>query len=1470
MLVSRPTSAQGPDSSLTKGVEPTPLAPATSSSPPFQIDRTFLSKIEPQLLKRLLTTRDEAIPFIVYLREKTDTTAVTASISPGIGPQSEPDILTRRTAIINALQQTARNTQAEVLQILRTPPSGPGLTGQTILTSEVKPLWIVNAVAAKGSLETVLALAAHPDVEIVRLDKTIRISQPPIPDSQFMNLNLQFPQHPKMQTVEWGINKIRADLVHDALGIDGTGVVVANIDSGVDWFHPALQTKYRGFTGSGNLPLHIGNWFDATGEGAIYPVDGNGHGSHTMGTMVGDNGIGVAPGAKWIAARGFNSFGLAQNSWLHAAFQWMLAPNGDPALAPDIVNNSWGNDNGFSTEFEGDVQALLNAGIYPVFSAGNNGPGLGTVGSPGSLDNAFSVGATTIDDEIALFSSRGPSPWGEIKPEVSAPGKNIRSSLPGGAFGNLDGTSMAAPHTSGLAALLLQASPSLANNLSDISNVMQSTAVDLGSPGPDNNYGAGRIDAFNAVMSVASAGILQGNIIDATTSDPIGNALIQITPTLGGPTVNVNGDINGTYIQGVAPDIYNATASAFGYDPSTAKLIAVTTNTVTVQDFSLTRKPTGFLVGTVKDIVSNAPLAATISIDGTPASTATNPADGSYSLKLPVGVYTATVIAAQYRITKAINITINNSAVVTRNFLLESAPSILLVDSGSWYQESQIGFYQQALDEALYPYDTWQITKPFDTPNDIPSAATLSSYDIVIWSSPLDSPGIIGADDEIEAFLNGGGKLLLSGQDVAFFDAFWFSSIPYLKNLLKVTYVQDNSGDDTISGLAGEPFDGLSFTISGGDGANNQDFPDIIANADADFAGPLLAFDDNNLAGLHVGVCVPYRAMFFSFGFEAINSQTDRSQVMQQTIDWLMQTPAQAGVQLTPAHETLVGNFGATVSHTIRLRNTGTNSDVFNLSMTNGTPHNWPISAIPASIPLDSCQSQEITANVQVPAVRIWHISDTFTVTAQSTNNSTIADIATRSTKTPAPVLLVDDDRFFSFADEMKEGLDANNIPYDYWFIAKSFSGPLPPSPPLETLQMYPMTVWYTAYDWFQPLLPTEEDRLAAYLDGGGRLLFSSQDFLFNHLLNHGGSYNTFAQDYLGVQAHTEDFSSTLTIGQLENPVGSHLGPYTLSFPAGYNNWTDALTPTATARIATRGQDDQPNSLINAGVGPGGDHWHTAFLAYGPELLNSGDRARLMQRSIGWLSWLGSSTIKPQTDSVANGALITYSTTITNNGWEPISTAYFTTTFPSYLTPVSASPGVSLIGGEFTWNGPLAPNQSKSFTYTAQIVGSFPPGSVLSQTSWLAYDEHNILFDRIAAVRIAPDLSGSSKGVTPSQDIKQDDILIYTIVLKNDGPIDAPVVTTTDTLPSVLDFVSIDPPSSGAVISSSKTLTWTTSLAQGQMATLTFRARVNSASSGGFINNVAYARDGINEAILLSAQAEFKILPLYLPLIFKN
>src|SRR5690606_15813165 len=177
------------------------------------------------------------------------------------------------------------------------------------------------------------------------------------------------------------IENIRASEAWEAFGTRGEGIVVANIDTGVEFDHPALVNQYRGTQGEGMYD-HNYNWFDPSnicGFPSEAPCDNEGHGTHTMGTIVGDDGgdnqIGVAPGAQWIAAKGCEDFFCSFEALLSAG-EWILAPtdlNGEnprPDLRPHIVNNSWGG--GAGDEFyRGIVQAWVAAGIFPVFANGN-------------------------------------------------------------------------------------------------------------------------------------------------------------------------------------------------------------------------------------------------------------------------------------------------------------------------------------------------------------------------------------------------------------------------------------------------------------------------------------------------------------------------------------------------------------------------------------------------------------------------------------------------------------------------------------------------------------------------------------------------------------------------------------------------------------------------------------------------------------------------------------------------------------------------------------------------------------------------------------------------------------------------------------------------------------------------------------------------------------------------------------------
>jgi len=315
---------------------------------------------------------------------------------------------------------------------------------------------------------------------------------------------------PAGPTLEWGVAKMNAPAVW-ARGIDGTGVTIGVVDTGLDSQHPAIASHYRG-TQAGGSQIHDYNWFDPFEKTPVAFDDGD-HGTHVSGSAAGgtdSRAIGIAPGAKLIAAKAINKAGYNTTAATLRALQFMLAPTKtdgtapDPTKGADVVNNSWGNsvdaeDPQFIDVFDG----LQAAGIEVVTAAGNDGPREGTVSAPGSYSGHLSVAASTSKDTIAGFSSRGPSKFAkpeEMVPNITAPGANVVSSVPGGGYESMSGTSMASPHAAGAVALLLQAKPQATHE--EIVNALTSTAVDVDRPGPDNASGFGRIDIDKAVAAL--------------------------------------------------------------------------------------------------------------------------------------------------------------------------------------------------------------------------------------------------------------------------------------------------------------------------------------------------------------------------------------------------------------------------------------------------------------------------------------------------------------------------------------------------------------------------------------------------------------------------------------------------------------------------------------------------------------------------------------------------------------------------------------------------------------------------------------------------------------------------------------------------------------------------------------------------------------------------------------------------------
>jgi bacillopeptidase F len=389
-------------------------------------------------------------------------------------------------------------------------------------------LWIINGIAATVPVASLNGLAHRAGVDVVYLNKTVELPPAPVPAGVPGNPPLDY----------WNISEIRATDLW-AFGYYGTGVVVATMDTGVDANHADIGPKWRGGSNS---------WYDPNGQHAT-PFDASGHGTGVMGLIVGGNAggfdIGVAPDAQWISVKIFNDRGRSKYSKIHQGFQWLLDPDGNQAAddAPDIVNSSWvlqGTQDECLGEFGADITTLRAAGIAVVFSAGNTGPGDNTSMAPANDPGSLSVGATDSSQRVVTSSSRGPSACGgELYPKLVAPGKDVLTAglTTNGAnptaYAFSTGTSFAAPHVAGAIAVLKSAFPG--KSMTEIESAIRDGAVDLGTPGPDNESGAGLVDVVEAHM------LLGGSTPTDTDQDGVPDGSDQCADTPAGESVDANG-----------------------------------------------------------------------------------------------------------------------------------------------------------------------------------------------------------------------------------------------------------------------------------------------------------------------------------------------------------------------------------------------------------------------------------------------------------------------------------------------------------------------------------------------------------------------------------------------------------------------------------------------------------------------------------------------------------------------------------------------------------------------------------------------------------------------------------------------------------------------------------------------------------------------------------------------------------------
>jgi hypothetical protein len=439
-----------------------------------------------QALQRALP--EDQIDVIVVLRRQ--------PILPSAGTGTRA---ARLLATLKALRDNADSEQRRLIALLAI----RRLQGRV---SRVRPFWIFNGLHVVGDPDVIDEIAALPEVADIRPNATVQAPSAPTSGA----------------AAEWNVGRVNAPALWE-LGLRGQGVVVANMDTGVDVSHPDLSSSWRGGTNS---------WFDPNGEHPGTPTDVSGHGTWTMGVMVGGNAggtaLGVAPDARWIAVKIFNDRGIATTAGIHAGFQWLLDPDGNLATAdaPDVVNDSWTMTNpGCDLAFQLDLRSLRAGGILPVFAAGNGGVVTGGSSlSPANNPEAFAVGDTDSNDLIDSGSSRGPTACGQgIYPRLTAPGVNVRTTDVFGLYTSVSGSSIAAPHAAGALALLLGAMPTL--DPSRQADALEHGAVDLGAPGPDNDYGAGRLDVLASRQWLATVPDFSVATAPATASTPAGGSV---------------------------------------------------------------------------------------------------------------------------------------------------------------------------------------------------------------------------------------------------------------------------------------------------------------------------------------------------------------------------------------------------------------------------------------------------------------------------------------------------------------------------------------------------------------------------------------------------------------------------------------------------------------------------------------------------------------------------------------------------------------------------------------------------------------------------------------------------------------------------------------------------------------------------------------------------------------------------------
>lgn len=817
----------------------------------------------------------------------------------------------RSPGALKTLKSKTRTSQKSILASIRTEKAHGKV-------KSYRSFWITNAVVVRADADTIKTLAANPSVEKVFPNFKVSKAEPvPTPGSQLQKAASSVSPSTGSQ---WNVEKVGAPEAWSGFGVTGDGAKVAVLDTGIDPDHPDLEGK-------------IGSFVEVDEFGVVTttsPKDTDEHGTHVSGTIAGGNAsgsdIGVAPGVELMGAIVI-PFGWGTFAQVMGGMEWAADPDGNPVTAdqPDAINLSVGGMNGIPMYFE-PVDNLIAAGVFPAIAVGNWGPDW--VSGPADVPGAFAVGATDSDDDVAWFSSGGLVTWYDephegtfMKPEASAPGVAVKSSIPGGTYATWSGTSMATPHVAAAAALLRSYDPTL--TVAEVAGLLEATALDLGDTGQDTRYGFGRID-IEAAMDLAGAfGSVEGTVTTpGNTDDP---ARVRVIASPGG-TVDavVSTGSYGRYQAVVPTGNHVIEVSKYGYTTVTSDVVSVLNGGAHAFSPTLSVAPNHTLSGTVTKASNGTPLEATIDIVS-PTTASTYADDGAFSFDVPDGTYVLQATRYGY---KSQEITVDvSSGDATGSFALEPvSPALLVLDVDA---DRYGSYFRTAMSGAGMTYDVVTLDSNFESDGECSyiCADILTQYDKVVWAAG-DGPATGIWDDYIYTngnykyvqaplgeYLDGGGKLIITGQDVAYYDWGWWDwsqgkmaqlgigdkpevKPAFTRTYLHARYLSDKAKNLKLAGKTGGLFEGTTMDLlsmgTTEDGANNQIWPDVItpdSTSHAELAYTKEVTDSAAAVRTSSGEKGDARVVYFSFGIEALDNAADRQSTISKADDWLDAPP---------------------------------------------------------------------------------------------------------------------------------------------------------------------------------------------------------------------------------------------------------------------------------------------------------------------------------------------------------------------------------------------------------------------------------------------------------------------------------------------------------------------------------------------------------------------------------------------------